>query len=43
LKSPHNIHTVKCADCHAKGVPQKKRRRELATSGGLLVTNTGPR
>lgn len=26
LKSPHNIHTVKCADCHTKGVPQKKRR-----------------
>jgi len=43
LKSPHNIHTVKCADCHAKGIPQKKRRREVATSGGLLVTNTGPR
>lgn len=26
-KSPHNIHTVKCADCHTKGVPQKKSRR----------------
>jgi Cytochrome c554 and c-prime len=23
-KSPHNIHTVKCADCHTKGVPKKK-------------------
>ena len=26
LKSPHNIHTVKCSDCHTKGVPQKKRQ-----------------
>ena len=25
-KSPHNIHTVKCIDCHAKGVPKKKLR-----------------
>ena len=24
LKSPHNIHTVKCIDCHTKGVPKKK-------------------
>ena len=23
-KSAHNIHTVKCADCHPKGVPQRK-------------------
>ena len=23
-KSPHNIHFVKCADCHPKGVPKKK-------------------
>jgi hypothetical protein len=23
LKSPHNIHTVKCLDCHPKGVPKK--------------------
>jgi len=43
LKSPHNIHTVKCADCHAKGVPRKKTRRDVATSGGFLVTNTGLR
>jgi len=21
--SPHNIHTVKCADCHPKGIPKK--------------------
>ncbi len=26
LKSPHNVHTVKCIDCHTKGVPQKKKR-----------------
>jgi RNase P subunit RPR2 len=25
-KSPHNVHTVKCIDCHAKGVPKKKAR-----------------
>src|SRR5581483_8068505 len=43
LKSPHNIHTVKCADCHTKGVPRKKRLSEVATSSGLRVTNTGPR
>jgi len=24
LKSPYNIHTVKCIDCHTKGVPKKK-------------------
>ncbi len=23
-KSPHNIHFVKCIDCHTKGVPRKK-------------------
>jgi choline dehydrogenase-like flavoprotein len=23
-KSPHNIHFVKCADCHRKGVPRKR-------------------
>jgi hypothetical protein len=25
-RSRHNVHNVKCADCHAKGVPQKKTR-----------------
>jgi hypothetical protein len=24
-KSPHNVHTVKCADCHTKGVPHKTK------------------
>ncbi|HYM75288.1 MAG TPA: multiheme c-type cytochrome [Candidatus Dormibacteraeota bacterium] len=24
LKSPHNIHTVKCADCHTNGIPKKR-------------------
>ena len=24
--SRHNIHTVKCADCHPKGIPQRKRK-----------------
>jgi len=22
LSSPHNVHTVKCADCHPKGIPK---------------------
>jgi hypothetical protein len=26
VKSPHNIHTVKCADCHTKGIPKKRVR-----------------
>ena len=26
-KSAHNVHTVKCADCHVKGVPKKKAPR----------------
>ena len=25
-KSPHNVHTVKCFDCHTKGVPKRKSR-----------------
>lgn len=32
LKSPHNVHTVKCADCHTKGVPQKKRNHPANTT-----------
>jgi hypothetical protein len=24
LKSKHNIHWVKCADCHEKGIPKRK-------------------
>jgi hypothetical protein len=26
IKSPHNVHTVKCLDCHTTGVPKKKRQ-----------------
>jgi hypothetical protein len=26
-KSRHNVHTVKCIDCHQKGVPKKKAQR----------------
>jgi hypothetical protein len=26
-KSKHNIHWVKCADCHANGVPRKKKEK----------------
>ena len=29
--SKHNIHTVKCIDCHPKGVPPRKKRAEGAT------------
>ena len=25
-KSPHNIHFVKCIDCHTKGIPKKKAK-----------------
>lgn len=25
-KSHHNVHTVKCIDCHTRGVPQRKKR-----------------
>ena len=25
-KSPHNVHFVKCIDCHTKGVPKKKAK-----------------
>lgn len=28
-KSRHNIHTVKCVDCHPKGIPPKKKVAEL--------------
>jgi hypothetical protein len=24
IKSPHNVHTVKCLDCHTKGIPKRK-------------------
>ena len=27
-KSAHNIHTVKCIDCHPKGVPRRRTREE---------------
>jgi len=35
LKSPHNVHTVKCADCHTKGIPQKKRNHPGTTEAEL--------
>jgi hypothetical protein len=25
IRSPHNIHFVKCTDCHTKGIPKKHR------------------
>ena len=38
LNSPHNVHTVKCADCHTKGVPQKKRNRTGITTTTAQIT-----
>ena len=40
-KSRHNVHWVKCADCHAKGIPKAKspeaaRRRDRDASQGPL-------
>ena len=29
-QSSHNIHFVKCADCHPKGIPAKKIKQDLA-------------
>jgi hypothetical protein len=29
-KSPHNIHFVKCTDCHTKGVPRRKKEARAA-------------
>jgi hypothetical protein len=26
-KSPHNIHSVRCEDCHPKGIPVPKQKR----------------
>jgi len=39
LKSSHNIHFVKCADCHTHGVPRKPgvRRRALPLSEAPLT------
>jgi len=34
-KSPHNIHFVKCIDCHTKGVPKKKLKGTSVPPRGL--------
>ncbi len=37
--SPHNIHTVKCADCHTKGVPPRKPKpADSPPSAGAAAT-----
>ena len=36
VKSPHNIHFVKCADCHPKGVPPAPRGLRVDGSGRFL-------
>lgn len=33
-KSAHNIHWVRCTDCHQHGVPKVKASRSVQTSGG---------
>lgn len=35
-KSPHNIHFVKCIDCHTKGVPKKKPKGVEALNVRIL-------
>jgi len=35
-KSLHNIHFVKCGDCHMKGVPRRKERRIAANGSSFL-------
>ena len=32
-KSKHNIHFVKCADCHPKGIPPKRRQSGVVAAG----------
>ena len=27
-KSPHNIHTMRCVDCHTKGIPKRKESKD---------------
>ena len=39
--SGHNIHFVKCADCHPKGIPAKKRTERDAQSGGSFPRHAG--
>lgn len=36
-KSPHNVHFVKCVDCHVRGVPRRR-----STVPGSLLTQTLP-
>ena len=38
-KSTHNIHFVKCADCHRNGVPRRRQPGPLTSSGGSAVVS----
>jgi Cytochrome c3 len=31
IKSPHNIHFVKCLDCHTKGIPKRKAQTGMVS------------
>jgi hypothetical protein len=33
-KSPHNVHSAECTDCHPKGVPKKRVERAAALPSG---------
>lgn len=35
-KSAHNVHWVRCADCHQHGVPKPKRATETAASNSSI-------
>ena len=39
-QSLHNIHWVKCEDCHTKGVP--RRRNVTSPAGGPIASETAP-
>jgi hypothetical protein len=34
MTSPHNIHFVKCTDCHTKGVPARRAGRQVGRRAG---------
>jgi Cytochrome c554 and c-prime len=42
-KSPHNIHFVKCVDCHTQGIPKKKPTERTASVTQKLSDTLAPR
>jgi len=41
-KSPHNIHFVKCEDCHTKGVPKKTHREVHFSTSAIAPMQSSP-